>query len=441
MEYINKMRGGAVRLDGNSNFLEGVIEMIVNSINITCISYASLKGFIFVIEVDKGKEIFKSITLGDDYYDKPLNKILIKFSILDKNEFPLKKIEIPPKLRISKQTDKEDDFRKEADLQNTIFKTTWKRDNLALCPSVISYHSMSIEESKLLFDIINTKIGSNSIEKDIINYIQSQLINERRLGLIAMEYAENFVLMFDYFNKYKEQKKNIDIAYSLILSNLIILYLECNIVHCDLHSKNVLISNNIEPKKCVFDLTNSCSRIIDFGRITKIEKKTDDKDDIYSTTFNEKESIEFIKRILMKIYNIDLEYNKKNFGVVTPQAFSVFYYSNIVVKDVSGNIIFAFGNNEILNNISTYLNSYYNKVLLNEKDVQLYAMTNNISIKDSFLGILLKFYLKLLKKEMADTKYEYKENVLYIHSSDATNIEKINKIIKLVGGNIRIEMK
>ena len=434
---MKQIKGGAVRIDGNTNFLEVFFDMIVNSINIECISYESLKGFIFVIEVENGKEVFKSITLGNDYYDKPLSKILIKFTVLDDKETQLgeldnKEAKHRSKKKIEKKTDKKDDFEKEAKLQSTIFKQTWKRDKLALCPSVISYISLNRDETEFLFEIMKKKLQGKEKENNIINFIQTRIINNRQLGIIAMEYAENFVLMSDYCKKniQNNNSSNVTYACALILSNLIILYLECNIVHCDLHLNNILISPNIKKNNCLINIKDSCSRIIDFGRTKSISNNVG----------SYKDSIEFIKKILTEIYTVDLEYNSKS---NTPQALNLFDYAGFI-EFINNNtpdfILNLDKNNSVLDYISKYLQSYYAKPLLNDAELsKIYTIPEKYSTRESFLGILLKYYLKVLKEKLMDTKYEYKDNKLSIHSDDATNITNINKIIQLLGGSIEIK--
>lgn len=277
---------------------------------------------------------FQSITAGSiGKIDKTLEKILIKFTLLTSNSTNSK---LPKYNGITKQTDTVSDFQKEVASQIDIFKKTYKNGQLAICPSILYDRACADNESNIFLKIFNTLPGLKRRGKDVVQYLQRTILllkpsNVLNLGMIFMEYADSesqtgkdnypgFVLFEELYyraikeeenintsitQKQKQQKqqritsirdylktqKNSPIKVStniiilhriaLILSNMIVLLYQTGIVHCDLHVQNVFVKDfsvkfdDNDPCQILdyLSLSNSCIRMIDFGRIESVKQK------------------------------------------------------------------------------------------------------------------------------------------------------------------------
>ena len=330
MEFENEMYGGAkpIYKSGSISRFELVCDMIQSSTRIECISYSSLKGFVFSVE---GTPQFVSLTpqlFSNKKRNLELGKIILKFTLLtkdDKNkklssfEMDFKEVEDDDKKKeISKETDLEKDFKNESFTQLDIFTRSFQIGALSICPSILTRTVLENNEANIFLDFIESKLNDsdNNIEKNVINYIKEQVKNFS-LGIIAMEYAEKFVLLNDFYKSYfkvgdiseKNEKiikslesypdkslesypekiflnnvENIILYHriALVLSNMLLLLFEFFYLHYDLHLNNVFVLNYEESPSCdnFLDLLNprqkdnnlmSCSRMIDFGRVHKIK--------------------------------------------------------------------------------------------------------------------------------------------------------------------------
>jgi hypothetical protein len=429
MEFENEMHGGAIPIGplyGKSRF-ELVCNMIQSATKIECISYSSLKGFVFSIE---GIPHFKSVTpqlstsQSSEKRILELGKIILKFTLLRKDntdkklpEFKMdfKEVEDDDKKKeISKETDLEKDFKNESFTQLDIFTRSFQIGALSICPSILTRTVLENNEANIFLDFIESKLNvSAGIEKEVITYMKAE-VNTYSLGIIAMEYAEKFVLLNDFYKSYFKvddiSEKNNKIIKSLasypekiypekiflndveniilyhrialVLSNMLLLLFEFFYLHYDLHLNNVFVLNYKESPSCdnFLDLLNpqagntlmSCSRMIDFGRVYKIETTTTttttkQKESKWFVSNEEVEIIEEKEKQLFSNYDKFIELitkdsfdfnNKDNFGEAStfiegfltfmfnkdaelnkngrPQCFGIFYLGGLAEKTKEG---------------------------------------------------------------------------------------------------------
>lgn len=454
------MEGGAKRTDINKGWCEGLFFMIKNAKHIECISASSLYGFIFVVELEDGiadEEIpFVSITIGQD--GSKIKKLLLKFSLVyedsgDKKQ-QLKQFMKENKFnRKRKGIDTVENFKKEVDTQITVFKTTYSLKKLANCPSIVFARACFNDESRIFLQILSTWNYSQNFSVltrqalDYLHYvIKTQL--DLQLGIIAMEYAEDtsaqsknnkFVLFDQLYKRILEEPDEsikwgnynyifkptlLHVLYhriALILSNMIVLLLECGIVHCDLHFNNVFVINYTKNGKgtlinsgegCIYPVENttakSCIRIIDFGRVKKGVEYKGSKESVESTgsVVMKKKFVELLKKynktetpgilpptiigtqtrnmtenpknppdaalyegilkILTIVYETDFEYTRGiDSEVEYPQCVGYFILGGLVVSSKDGTYTFittdelAGGSKYIMDLISGYLIDYY----------------------------------------------------------------------------------
>ena len=277
-----EMRGGAVINTGYQNnskqslnetqWADALFEMIDNAKSIDCISYSSLKGFIFVIEMNEQSENypFKSVALGDTgtQQKKGLSKILLKITLLS-NE---REEALPPFKDKYKMTDTANIFKDEVKVQQELFSSiltsTANKENgnlgMAYCPSILYDAVLKDNEKKAFLDLL--KIKSNNAIHNEINYLTE--IN-KPMGLVAMEYMDNYSTYYQYSIR-KRGKVNCEqedlIRFRVnIIATILILLLEKNIIHTDLHQNNVMVYNKDKYYGVNF---------IDFGRVLNLNDET-----------------------------------------------------------------------------------------------------------------------------------------------------------------------
>jgi hypothetical protein len=300
MEY---MEGGAVPVDGkrDTERFRLVFDMInQKESEIKCVSYSSLNGFIFSVGGEDVTASFKSITKGVGRDEQTgLEKILMKLVVISDKKEKLDNIEISgdgkilklndtviceeveegivenegkgkPQIKV-KQSIIESEFEKETKAQIDIFRKTWAFGKLPLCPSVLSYAVIDNVRSRIFMDMLLDKVGHvESIENSILRYLNKQLKGSgRRIGILCMEYKEKFQTYAEYAeSKSQNEIENRETNARYILAKMIILLLECGIVHCDLHMNNVLIKPDCyETERTTGgNLDKICYEMIDFGR-------------------------------------------------------------------------------------------------------------------------------------------------------------------------------
>jgi len=137
---------------------------------------------------------------------------------------------------------KRSDFRREAEIQKT---TYIQNDNI--CPDVIGYDFFSLEDKWSILDIIQTKFilkRNHVTAKRIIDYLQSSNLE---IGIMVQEFLEG-----DPIPDHPDENDIIRIGVLLLL-----LLIDCKLIHMDLHFNNVLCTN----LRCM---------LIDFGDVANV---------------------------------------------------------------------------------------------------------------------------------------------------------------------------
>jgi len=492
------MEGGAKRTDKSKGWCEGLFFMIKKAKHIECISASSLYGFIFVVELEDGiadEEIpFVSITIGKD--GSKIKKLLLKFSLVYKDsgdkKQQLKQFMKKNKFnRKVKGIDTVKHFGEEVDTQIKVFGKTYSNRKLANCPSIVFARACSNNESRIFLQILSTWNYSQNfsvLTRQALEYlhyvIKTQL--DLQLGIIAMEYAEdtseqsknNKFVLFDQLYKRILEEPNENIKWgnhtfkptllhvlyhriALILSNMIVLFLECNIVHCDLHFNNVFVINytknekgtliNSENNSCINPVENttakSCIRIIDFGRVkekiydpaskgtfVELLKEYEINDNPGATPPSKHRPIKTPNDILYKeildiltiVYNTDLEYTRGiDPEVEYPQCVGYFILGGLLKNESENKITNPFiptdklagGSKYIMDLISGYLIAYYKDTKTTQgkpKKRGTPSTDNNTNTiydttsedKPSFREQLLQYQLETLRDNLDIKQYE-----------------------------------
>jgi len=275
---------------------EEISDFIKNS-TITYLTHGSF-GHTFVCTLKEGIETnLKYMDLQK--FNEPVKKILIKLSFLhtDHKRKDLKQIFYNDKKKHINIV-YYDNFIREVNTQIEIFFKSYETLQ-SICPSILNAEIIDLPKYILLENAnSNTEKKNYKLNKDlderlkhfydssdklkiiIDSLIYNNVHNNFHIGLIAMEYAEDYntldleidelVLQYDNLYTKRQNTKNIKIkmCYLVILCGLLIINLALlGFSHGDFHIKNILINNN---DSSFINSLNYRPFLIDFGLTTKL---------------------------------------------------------------------------------------------------------------------------------------------------------------------------
>jgi len=251
--------------ESKNTYINGVMTMLLNAIEVKCMSYKSLKGFIFIVEVakeeakeeannikptvisfakksvngllNKDLEFFTASRRCIDISDsecidktntnKPISKFLLKLTFLQNNENgSLSLIDLSEKLshigniskldtfddplvnKITKQKDYIKDFKNEAKIQQKLFETTYLDDPVTF-GLLASCH---IEDDTMYFLHLLRSKANDSLTYQVLQAMIDSWDCKCPIGLIAMEYGNGYEPISQHIipktnEKYNDQRK------------------------------------------------------------------------------------------------------------------------------------------------------------------------------------------------------------------------------------------
>lgn len=252
------LQNGGLRLIQTSNVItsfDAVYQMITNPLStLTKISYSSLKGFIFKLDVphDVQHTYFYGINDSGTSYNVPVYTLILKFAIItDRTE------SLPNFIYMhdshNKSTENLIEYATESKTQQDIYVATVSPSGNPICPAVadFSYFDSTSGEILLAKLIKNT---NNSATNAMIDYLRTNIFlhTNRKLGMIAMEIANNSIEL-ENLKAINPISYNANIEYAI--AQIFILFTKLKVINYDSHSKNVLANQ-----------TTNKSLLIDFGR-------------------------------------------------------------------------------------------------------------------------------------------------------------------------------
>jgi hypothetical protein len=355
MTNLEKIKGGIVPAYNVSK--EPPFSLLMTMINnptckISSISYSSLFGFIFKLEIDPPpKDLgfsrlhmtpFKKLNKEKTAYNEPAYSIVLKLALLGGT-----RCDLPVYKNVEKACDNEDSFKEESKNQSHIYLNTYNNGE-PICPSIVS--SVILRDIDLIKEFLNKMKNKSTNDKEATSMLDYMIksvtyINTKSLGIIAMESATEYVTIYKYKRglSYFSRDKNTYNLYCKLIFLVLRLYYETGIIHCDLHLNNAMINSE-----------NKDVKLIDFGRISG-RIYSNNKINYSSITKHEiSESMDYI-------INSERDYNKKHFND---------YFSNI--------------------------RNYY-----------LYCI-NNQDVSPSFLETLVKMFKEFSKKNKVEHITDYK---------------------------------
>lgn len=371
MKKQKYMYGGIVNKNPEHDNFDSIVKLINNEkCQITCISYSSIKGFVFKLHVNDllQEEVeFYGLNEKSNVFDSPIDTLVIKMAILytGENIKDDKVLELPDYvskmlIKKNKQLERFKDFKNEAIVQSEIYEKTLLKGQ-PICPALVDFsHFTSLDSSIPFLNAIEKRCVDEE-SKNMIRYIKNILGSVRNceLGMITMESAVTFDSFYDVYDNYGvidtttlaiSGNGNAPSDKQVLLSNDVIVQIirllnECRIIHCDLHGYNVMVKKiDGSSKHKVF--------IIDFGRILNIDKLTKNEKKITqqyaSDLFNERSFFKadfelspkikslvtkfdknYVKTLILFILSVDYMYNNLEFGVISQSKIQKTYINNI----------------------------------------------------------------------------------------------------------------
>lgn len=273
-KQMTKITGGVEQKNPSITSFHAVLDMIrTEGATLTILSYSSLKGFIFRLDIPPTPENTQFFTLNSDKtaFTKPVVSLILKIEILSENVEKLEPLVIE-RVSYTKETDKATNFYNEAKTQQDIYINTVWPNGLPITLSVADYSYFDIDHSYTLLDELY-KIASNNISQFVLVYLKKELTSNigmanygqtvypRNLGMVAMELANT-----GFIELHKIEISN---AYKLnclyALAENIVLFVKLKKINYDCHLGNVM-ANPIDTNPDTLDRAH----LIDFGRVIDI---------------------------------------------------------------------------------------------------------------------------------------------------------------------------
>jgi hypothetical protein len=246
----------------------------------------SLKGFIFSMHLTDA-DCYQYLNIGnnannDRGFYKPVNDYLMKFAILKEEDADDEDTEksLEPYISIKdgetrrKATEGTDDFLNEAKLQHQIWTRSIKNGTSPVCPSAINISMFNKSNADILLNFMDKKaVGNVRAFKQVTSQLRKYISNNNyKLGLMTMEIVANPISFYEYVlnppngDTYSLNSRNKALQEEAIVytvAQLVRLFIDCRVLHFDLHANNILVTQSSSTSKPE-------AFIIDFGRAAEI---------------------------------------------------------------------------------------------------------------------------------------------------------------------------
>jgi len=398
MKYLQN--GGLLLTQKFPSTFDAIYTMIEKANEIKPLYMSSLKGFVFVLNIDEKNSLFYTLNEEKTNLDKKVNSLIIKFAITNKH---VQYIE--PSLRFQgyeheKQTDSDEDVINEVSIQQKIYLESIKNTGNPIVPGIADFSFFNTENSFIILDKL-VEHSKNSESKQVLKYLKMRLTehpthpkdNEGyKLSMICMENASSYVQIVDAYTGRFTLEERRDASMTTI-AQMLRLFLQTGIVHCDAHGGNILTARNQLYKRAGTNESSSMHvKLIDFGRFVNVYddlynpyyirlfgpatialvkdlfrnspsetllfnallkdfefinnisdeakemKKIHTEDEMKALIINKREKI---FRMMINLFHIilltDRNYNAINFKVKAIQSSSIFRYLKIIDMDDEGN--------------------------------------------------------------------------------------------------------
>jgi hypothetical protein len=324
MKYYQN--GGLLLTKKYNSTFEAVYEMIMESSDIEIVYMESLKGFIFKLVIDKDKSKFTTLNEYKTDINDKVDSLILKFAIISNN---LKDLAPPLKYQgyeLNKQTEIESDVINEVFIQQHIYLESIKNTGNPISPGLADYSYFNTEQSFIILDFLIAKAKKDEAKK-VFKYLKEQIALNHNSGyylsLITMENAQSYEQLHDVWVSTNFSLTLRRETCCIAIAQLLRLFLQFGIVHCDCHGGNILVKKK-DPEFVLetLDMLEVDVKIIDYGRYINIYDEINNDNSKISETqkknikliFYEKPGINIVKKLLeiYKKYIIETNEEKKN---------------------------------------------------------------------------------------------------------------------------------
>lgn len=275
-QQMTKISGGVKQQNTSISSFTAVFIMISTlEAILTLISYSSLKGFVFRLDIpNPANSQFFSLNSNKTAFTEPVVSLILKIEILSESEERLSPLTIEG-VNYSKVTDKTTDFHNEAKIQQDIYRNTVWPNGLPITLSVADFSYFDIDNSYILIDKLLTIANPSDNSSLVLNYIKRELssnigmanyghtVYPRKLGMITMELANIGFIELSRFTFANIEAYKLDCLYAL--AENIVLFSKLKKINYDCHLGNVMANpTDINP------YTLDRAHLIDFGRVLDI---------------------------------------------------------------------------------------------------------------------------------------------------------------------------
>jgi hypothetical protein len=249
------------------------------------ISYSSLSGFIFKMDIPENTSEHEFITFNEitKQYDKPVYSLIFKLAIIGSDNQPrLHNIYYNTNNKgINKQSEYLKDYENEYNVQNKIYFSTLNPNGSNICPSAIGLeHLNGISVLNFLSKLY--KISTTLECKRMLLFFKNVKFipnNEISLGVIAMEFVDDEKYKLLKVLRDEAKKKDTDASIYennclYALAELIVLFIELKIINYDCHAGNIF--GNTSGYRPL---------LIDFGRIANLNDDINNSIEQYNNFF------------------------------------------------------------------------------------------------------------------------------------------------------------
>lgn len=261
---MGKQLGGLKLIHQHKQRFQAVYDMLTSqSSRVTLLTYASLKAFMFVLDVDEADSEY--LKLSGAQFTKRVTSFILKLAVITQHNDEDLGTFNPKGVIIHKQSETKKSLLDESKIQQLIWKKSIEAGKPAICPSVANFSLFDNAESQEVLAFLRTKVSAVPTSVNVVDYLLAQTSRGHEIGVIVMPNIENSKTLHDFLalpvsNAVKEN------AVAHVLAQVVRLFLEVGVVHFDLHAGNALISYE----------NNLSTFIIDFGRVSNIANGTSD---------------------------------------------------------------------------------------------------------------------------------------------------------------------
>ena len=237
-----KIKGGLRQKNTSISSFQAVMNMIeLPGAQLSHIAYKSFSGFIFKLDIPHNPDNSEFFGLNEKShaFNVPIYSLIIKFAILsDVDENLPDLFMVDDARRYEKRKETLEDFKKECDVQQQVYLKTVIPSGNPVCLAVVDFAYFDSASTPIFLEKL-FKISRTSKARNMLAYLNDNVLNHRRLGMITMELADGYSEIVHVTDRDELAEK---MMYSI--SQLFISFAKLKIMNYDSHMGNILTKPN-----------------------------------------------------------------------------------------------------------------------------------------------------------------------------------------------------